>query len=382
MTRSHGRLFGLSFFILIALFSLTFTLVGGLSLHAVENCDHNYVEVNTFPATCTSEGGTTFQCTECSHTYIGNKSPMLDHKWETIAETHPTCIASGSITRRCTVCATEETTANGEAVGHNFSPDIVVPPTCSQEGYTYRICNTCREESEKTDITPTIDHTYEKHVTAEPTCQSTGTAQYVCTVCNDSYSEELPIVDHKFTSVVTPPTHDAEGYTTYTCDFCGMTKLDDFTGEKLPYDMVYTITEPTCTENGLKEGHCSDGCPYTESVILPATGHSFGEGENEGWTLVREATAELDGLEQRICTGCGLTESRTVAYIAPPDAEEPLRKLDPLMLVAIGFGLALLIGVTVAILLIILEHAGHKNTRKYALLIAVDKALEEEKRNQ
>lgn len=371
MSNFRGRLLELSLFVFITV------LFCGLSVSATESCDHNYIVVESHSATCDAGGGTTYQCTECSHTYIGDVEEKLPHTWETLSKTSPTCTASGSLTRRCKVCQTEETTSNGAAKGHNFAPQAVKAPTCSEEGYTYRICNDCNEvEIDEGSYTEKIAHTYEMHIITEPTCQQEGYAEYTCTVCSESYRESVAIVNHDTTKEVTPPTHTEKGYTTYTCRFCGWTKLDDPT-EPIPYDMEYTVEAPTCIESGLRIGICRDGCLHTDTEVLPATGHSFEQGDSEGWAIVREATELLDGLEQRVCAHCGLTESRSIAYVVPEP--EPVRTFSPALIICFVFALALLLGVMIVVLLIILEHAGHKNTRKYALLTAVDRTLAEQK---
>lgn len=377
MSKSNGRLIGLSFFI--------FIIMLGCGLHsfaAENNCTrHNYVAIETHEPTCKAEGGTTYQCTECSHTFIGDVKEKLAHTWETVSETRPTCTASGSLIRRCKVCDTEETTVSGAATGHSFGDYALQAPTCSAEGYTYHICATCNEvEIVENSYTAKVPHPYEAQTITEPTCGQEGTVEYLCPICSDSYRESLPIVDHDLIAeVITPPTHTDTGYTTYVCRFCGLTTLDDIT-DPVDYDMDYTIEEPTCTEDGLKFGICRDGCLHTETVILPATGHQFSEGEDEGWVTVREASEALEGLEQRVCIHCGLSESRALPYHMPDP--EPVRESSPELLICIGIALVLLVGIMVVVLLIILERTGHKNTRKYALLTAVDKALAEENQKQ
>lgn len=373
MTNFRGRLIGLSFFLFIIMLGC-----GLFTFAAENNCTrHNYVEIETHEPTCEAEGGTTYQCTECSDTFIGNKKDKLPHTWNPEVEiVQPTCEKSGSITRTCTVCTEGKDITSIPATGHSFSEAAVKAPTCSEEGYTYHICSDCNTvEIVEGSYTPKTAHDYEANLITEPTCQREGYAEFVCKVCAHSYRESVASVDHDFTAEVTPPTHTEQGFTTYTCRFCWMVTFDDYT-DPIPYDMAYTLTEPTCTENGLKVGVCRDGCLHTESALLPAVGHIFGEGENEGWTLIREASEELNGLEERVCIACGLTESRSIAYVAPEP--EPAPRFSPTLLVCLLFALVLLIGVTIVVLLMILEHAGHKNNRKYALLSAVDKKLSEQ----
>lgn len=63
---------------------------------------HNYFFGNTIPATCTSEGITTYYC-DCGDSYT-ETIPMIDHNY-TVANTVPaTCTQDGSVTYTCTGC--------------------------------------------------------------------------------------------------------------------------------------------------------------------------------------------------------------------------------------------------------------------------------------
>lgn len=361
--------------------------IGGLSLHAAEGEKHNYVAIEQHEATCTSKGYTVYQCTEHNETYIEYTADEKPHTWEVLEKTEPTCTQSGSLTRRCKVCGTVENTVNGSAKGHSFSEPKIKAPTCSEEGYTYRECADCGEiEIDETSYTAKSDHTFEQHIITEPTCLQEGYAEFTCTVCGFSYRESVDKVDHDWEAKVTPPTHTEQGYTTYTCRFCELTKRENFTNP-IPYDLKFTVlTEPTCTEDGTGIGICKDGCGYTEQQVLPKLGHDFGEAEGEesdenaGWVLVREPADSLDGLEQRVCLRCGFTESRAVPFIDPK--EQPSSHLSTAALIGIGFAILLVLGIAVVLMLIILEHIGHKNARKHTLLTAVDRALEEQKKSE
>ena len=63
---------------------------------------------------------------------------------------------------------------------------------------------------------------------------------------------------------------------------------------------------PTCTEDGLRERHC-ENCDLSESEALSAAGHSWGE-----WETALEATCTEDGKQIRTCGSCGETESVTI----------------------------------------------------------------------
>lgn len=67
------------------------------------------------------------------------------------------------------------------------------------------------------------EHVYDDGVmTTEPTCVVTGVKTFTCTKCSESYTEEVPMVDHTYVAEVTKePTVEEEGVTTYTCSVCG-----------------------------------------------------------------------------------------------------------------------------------------------------------------
>ena len=84
------------------------------------------------------------------------------------------------------------------------------------------------------------DHEYDEGVvTTEPTCVDTGVKTFTCTKCGDTYTEEVPVIDHVYEPVVTKEaTFDDEGETTYTCQLCG----DSYT-EAIPVrDDPVTVT--------------------------------------------------------------------------------------------------------------------------------------------
>lgn len=76
------------------------------------------------------------------------------------------------------------------------------------------------------------------------------------------------------------------------------------------------VVEPTCTAAGQKVYTCS--CGATETVILPAIGHAFGEWVPDG-----------AGHKTRTCTRCNEKEKAVDEnYVAPKPGEEPAEKPD------------------------------------------------------
>ena len=68
------------------------------------------------------------------------------------------------------------------------------------------------------------------------------------------------------------------------------------------------IIEPTCTQNGYVKKVCECG----ETVVveeLSQTEHAFND-----WVIVKEATKESIGLQEKICINCGYKEEEIITY--------------------------------------------------------------------
>lgn len=89
------------------------------------------------------------------------------------------------------------------------------------------------------------DHEYDEGVvTTEPTCVDTGVKTFTCTKCGDTYTEEVPVIDHVYEPMVTKePTFEEEGETTYTCTVCG----DSYT-EAIPVRDDKVVIRPYAKE--------------------------------------------------------------------------------------------------------------------------------------
>ena len=104
---------------------------------------------------------------------------------------------------------------------------------------------------------------------------------------------------HAYTSVVTAPTCEADGYTTYTCN-CGHTYIDD-TVTKLGHDMGdYEQTHaPNCTEPGIERSDCSR-CDHYVTRTISALGHEYE-------SVVTNPTCTAGGYTTYTCSVCGDT---------------------------------------------------------------------------
>jgi hypothetical protein len=147
-----------------------------------------------------------------------------------------------------------------DALGHDYDA-VVTTPDCVNGGYTTYTCTVCGDEyvADKVASKGHIagEAVVENYITAD--CVNNGSYDNVvfCTVCNVEISRETKIVDalgHSYNSVITLPTCEAKGYTTYTCS-CGDTYMSDEVAA-LEHDWLEATTElpKTCNNCGATEG--------------------------------------------------------------------------------------------------------------------------------
>lgn len=231
------------------------------------------------------EGYTQTTLTAPLHTYNG---------WEIEAEA--TCESAGLLTKACVYCG-EKLTHELPALGHDWDEGTVTKTaTCSEEGEMTFTCKRC--SATKTEPIAKLAHDYQAVVTA-PTCEGVGYTTYTCSACGDSYvSDIVEALGHEYEETVTAPTCDKMGYTTHTCTRCGMSYVDSFTAA-LEHDFRQTVTkEATCTEEGELTFTCThEGCGVTYTQPIPKADHELEE------TKV-EATCTEYGYTTYSCKNC------------------------------------------------------------------------------
>ncbi|GEM_PF-2357341 len=103
------------------------------------------------------------------------------------------------------------------------------------------------------------------------------------------------------------------------CRDCGKVLSGGKTVRRTGHSMeaLRLLSAPDCTTSGELFMVC-EVCGETERRILPAYGHAFGE-----YSVVREATEEKEGLEERVCSRCGHREERAIPVkeTQPPETE-------------------------------------------------------------
>ena len=268
----------------------------------IDALGHDYISVTTAP-TCTEKGYTTHTCAVCKYSYIYKYVEASGHNYSAVV-TDPSCSEKGYTTYTCS-CGDSYVDNYVNATGHTFGDwTTTKEATCTEKGEKKREC-ACGEV--ETETIPATSHSYTTVVTA-PTCTERGYTTYTCE-CGDSYIDNyvsatghsfgdwkatkeatctekgeqkrecacgvyetkvIPATDHSYKSVVTEPTCEDKGYTTYTCH-CGDSYVDDYVDAN-GHSYKSVTTAPTCTERGYTTHTCHCGDSYIDTY-LDAKGH-------------------------------------------------------------------------------------------------------------
>ena len=114
--------------------------------------------------------------------------------------------------------------------------------------------------------------------------------------------------EHEYTRVITPPTCEAQGYTTHTCE-CGDSYVDGYV--PVSHELViHDAKEPTCTEVGYAEYFTCRKCKYTTYEEIAVLGHKYEE------KITRFPTTIHTGILSNICSECGDTHDEEIEAIS------------------------------------------------------------------
>ena len=134
------------------------------------------------------------------------------------------------------------------------------------------------------------EHNFDSFIVTEPTCQTRGYTTYICSICNDSYVDDyVDALGHTEETIpAIAPTCTETGLTEgVKCSVCGETHTEQkelpANGHTPANEIEEHFVAPTCTENGSKDVvvYCSV-CKEEisrETVTLEATGHIDNDGD-------------------------------------------------------------------------------------------------------
>ncbi len=186
----------------------------------------------------------------------------------------------------------------------------------------------CAHTPVKGEILQKTDGTYttaaEGYKTIKPaTCEpaENGTAGVTCAHCGKVYGDIIEILGgHKYA---------ADGVTGLT----GTIKETEQTvSDTKASDGWKTVTAASCTEDGEYTRTCVSCGKFTQTLVVKANGHKWGEGTtglagtidgtdetvtnskaSDGWKVTSEATCTETGKAERKCSECGTVQYLTVS---------------------------------------------------------------------
>ncbi len=233
------------------------------SVDAHDDCFTTWTQ--TKAPTCLEEGLEESTCAVCGETRTRALS-VAGHTYEAVV-TDPSCTEGGYTTHTCALCGDTYVDNYTEALGHSYE-SVVTEPNCTEGGYTTHTCALCGDTYVDSYTDPT-GHSFGDWVLTEaPTCTETGLETRTCH-CGETETQTVAALGHDYVATVTDPSCTEGGYTTYVCQRCGDSFVDDHT-DPLGHsfgEWVVTV-EPTCTEDGEQVRTCH--CGETETQILPA----------------------------------------------------------------------------------------------------------------
>lgn len=248
--------------------------------------------VVTKKATCIDEGEEVCFCTRCGKAIDERKTDALGHDegvWKIDFE--PTADHDGQMSLYCTRCncVLESKTFKRHKHVEGYR-ETVIEPTCTTEGEGGVFCAECGAKFDTYSI-PALGHIYSEWYT-----NKNGTHSKICSRCHD-----LQIENCHYDAVVTAPTCNDGGYTTYTCADCGHSYISDYVAA-----LGHDWSGWTEDENGQTHSRTCANCGETETEE-----HNWND-----WVYNKDATLCKNGTKTRTCQDCGASETEKSIHTA------------------------------------------------------------------
>lgn len=210
---------------------------------------------------------------------------------------------------------TAQTSINAvyEEIPHNYALSKTVTATCNSSGSETYICTDCGQEKVILTGEDPDNHTNTVSTKETPsTCQKHGTSAGV--FCNDCLTwvvekKTLPLADCTYPDkwTITDPTCTEEGSKSRVCEICGSVESTPIPSKGHSWSEWTVILQPDCTTEGKQTRTCSV-CDETEVEIIEANAHSYD-------SVVTPPTCTEQGYTTKICSACG--DTTVTDYVAP-----------------------------------------------------------------
>ena len=274
------------------------------------------------PATCVSEGVKAhYTCSVCSKNFDEDKAELDtlviekndSHELHTVEAKAPTCDNFGwdeyqyCIREGCDYTEYVKIPAKG----HDYQGVQTKNPTCTEKGEMTYTCNNDSTHTYKEDI-DALGHNEVSHEAKAATCEDFGWNAYVtCTRCDYTTYSQIDALGHDYRKIVTLPTCEDKGYTTYICNndeaHTYVSDYVDATGHTEAEAIKENVVPSNCTEGGsydevIKCATCGEELSRTEKTTAP-----LGHKEAVRQINVSNATCTQEGSydNETYCTVCG-----------------------------------------------------------------------------
>ena len=223
--------------------------------------DYDVIILEAVPATCTTTGLTEGKkCSGCGATLVEQQViPAKGHTEVIDSAVAATCTDTGLTQgKHCSVCNAVLVAQQTVAINPNNHTGTRVEKsiddaTCTAEGTIYYEYNCCHVDA-GTESIPMIDHD-----TTGASYESDADNHWkVCNTCG----ENVNTTAHDYDSITVDPTCTAQGYTSYTCAYCGYNYIGDYKPKldhsTYVYDVQFNSDPPYGYEHGSTYMHYVD----------------------------------------------------------------------------------------------------------------------------
>ena len=240
---------------------------------------------------CTDDGEGTYVCDVCGDTYTdvipATGHNMIEQVEDKYQKTPADCENAAVYWKSCSVCGekSEDTFVSGDPLGHSFTAETVKDEAkksdadCENAAVYYKSCVRCglvsEDDADVFESGEALGHNYgawQQHSAAQHirVCGRCGNEELqdhengddrICDVCN----YESACIHEWDEGVVTPNSCTEGGYTTYTCDLCGETKIDDYTDPTGHTLTAVEKVETSCLASGHQAyWYCACGAHFAD----------------------------------------------------------------------------------------------------------------------
>lgn len=286
--------------------------------------EHDFVETEAAPATCTTDGHTAgIVCSRCGAVAEGSTAvtteTVLGHDWDEGVHTDSAipCLEPGYTTYTCQRedCGFTKIVYDDIAEHDSFEVEGT-PATCTAMGKSSHLeCSVCHKVLSNYKWLPMKDHDYSVLLDegTPATCTEDGIAPtYKCANCDEtiggeaieatgcSWTEWIPV---KFATCT------ENGSEIRYCKNCGAEETRDILTTGHDYAEV-AEKAATCTEAGYTAGVMCKVCGDIQSgcTEIEATDHDYGSEPAE----IQEATCIFEGTAKYVCVNCGFVDYRPI----------------------------------------------------------------------